>query len=152
MGGIFCHKTFEKVFRHLSKLSLRVFIKIDGEVSSLSIYEELYGISDRLTLSLAPAAGLVPPPKPALTIVWGGKKAARNVFCRDRRSTAVRSRSCSDTTPWCHSLHSRRFATPTVRLIAQINGRLSVRICLFMSSLRKLASKLVRRAFASVDR
>ena len=35
--------------------------------------------------------------------------------CRDRRSTAVRSRSGSDTTPWCHSRPSRRFATSTVR-------------------------------------
>ena len=37
------------------------------------------------------------------------------LFCRDRRSTAARSRSCSDSPPDCHSLHSRRFATPTVR-------------------------------------
>ena len=31
--------------------------------------------------------------------------------CRDRRSYAVRSRSGSDTAPWCHSRPSRRFAS-----------------------------------------
>ena len=44
-------------------------MKTNSEVCALSVYAELRGISDRFTLSLAPAAGLVPPPKPALTIV-----------------------------------------------------------------------------------
>ena len=45
-------------------------MKTNGEVCALSVYEEPHGISDRLILSLAPAAILVPPPKMAFTIVW----------------------------------------------------------------------------------
>jgi len=48
-------------------------MKTDGEVRALSVYAALHGISDRLILSLAPAAGLVPPPKPAFTVVLGGE-------------------------------------------------------------------------------
>ena len=32
---------------------------------------------------------------------------------------AARSRSCSDTTPWCHSFHSSRFATSPVQKYAK---------------------------------
>ena len=36
---------------------------------------------------------------------------------RRHRLAAARSRSGSDTTPWCHSLPSRRFATQRARLL-----------------------------------
>jgi len=65
-------ETFEKVSLESSKLSLKSFILINGEVRALSVYEEPRGISDRLPLSLAPAAILVPPPKMAFKIVWRG--------------------------------------------------------------------------------
>ena len=42
------------------------------------------------------------------------------LHCRDRRSTAVRSRSRSDNAPRCHSLRSRRFATPTVHVLHNV--------------------------------
>ena len=54
-----------------SKTFTKGFMKTDGEICALSVYEELYGISDRFILSLAPAAILVPPPKMALTVVLG---------------------------------------------------------------------------------
>ena len=49
------------------------------------------------------------------------------LHCRDRRSTAVRSRSRSDNAPRCHSLRSRRFATPAARVLHYIGCPLSTR-------------------------
>ena len=72
-------ENFWKSFPTPFKTFTKVFIKINGEVRALFVYEEPHGISDRLILSLAPAAGLVPPPKPALTIVWRWIRTRLNV-------------------------------------------------------------------------
>ena len=55
-------------------------MKTDSEISALFVYEKLYGISDRLPLSLAPAAILVPPPKMAFRIVLGGEFFCQKTF------------------------------------------------------------------------
>jgi len=72
----------KKVPQPPQKLSLNGFMKTDGEVRALSVYAELRGISDRLILSLAPAAILVPPPKMAFTFVLGGEKNQRVINYR----------------------------------------------------------------------
>ena len=78
LGGL-----FEKSPPNPSKTFKKGFIKTDSEIRTLSVYEEPHGISDRLILSLAPAAILVPPPKMALTIVLGGR--AHTQACHPER-------------------------------------------------------------------
>ena len=62
-------ENFWKSFPTPFKTFTKGFIKINSEISALSVYEEPHGISDRLIHSLAPAAILVPPPKMAFKIV-----------------------------------------------------------------------------------
>ena len=74
--AFFLGELFEKSPPNPSKTFKKGFMKTDSEISALSVYAKLYGISDRLPLSLAPAAILVPPPKMAFKIVL-----VREIFC-----------------------------------------------------------------------
>ena len=54
-------------------------------------------------------------------------------FPDSRVLVATRSRSRSDTTPWCHSLRSRRFATstPTINTPTVSKRKVAKEFCLF---------------------